>query len=82
MECLRVTWSPALPESGAAGLPRTLWGVAALLAAAGDRLFQLHHTGAVWQSFETGCVGSSCPGWRELDNNAHTRAIAAGSLQP
>ncbi len=33
-----MTWSPALPEPGAAGHPRTVWGVAALLAAAGESL--------------------------------------------
>jgi hypothetical protein len=46
----------------------------------GDRqLFQLHNDGSIWRSLGNGCSGSSCPNWKELDNNHATKAIVAGS---
>lgn len=35
--------------------------------------------GSIWQYTGTPCAGSSCPGWRKLDNNPATMRIAAGS---
>ena len=41
-------------------------------------LYQLHNDGAIWRYTGTPCSGASCPGWRMLDNNPRTVAIAAG----
>ncbi len=42
------------------------------------QLYQLHNNGRIWAS--TGVAwGASCPGWRALDNNPATVAIAANA---
>jgi hypothetical protein len=48
------------------------------IAAAGNRLFQLHDNGAIWEYTGVPCAGSSCRGWQLIDNNRHTIAIVAG----
>ncbi|HSX59670.1 MAG TPA: hypothetical protein VLF18_05685 [Tahibacter sp.] len=48
------------------------------IAAASDRLYQLHYDGAIWRSTGAACTGENCPGWQRLDNNARSIAIVAG----
>ena len=48
------------------------------IAAAVDRLYQLHDSGRIWQYTGQPCSGGSCPGWQMLDNDERTGRIAAG----
>ena len=48
--------------------------------AAGNQLFQLHKDGSIWRWTGVGCSGG-CSGWQQLDNDAATVMIAAGSAQ-
>jgi subtilisin family serine protease len=41
------------------------------------KLYQLHNSGAIWQSTGRACSGDSCPGWQMLDNNPHSKSIVA-----
>jgi hypothetical protein len=52
---------------------------AAVIAAAGRQLFQLHNDGTIWRYIGTPCSGSVCPGWQMLDNNPQAAAAAAGN---
>ena len=49
------------------------------IAAAANRLYQLHNDGMIWRYTGTPCSGDSCGGWERLDNNPKTRAIQAGN---
>ncbi|NJK39217.1 MAG: hypothetical protein HC920_16745, partial [Oscillatoriales cyanobacterium SM2_3_0] len=46
------------------------------IAASGDRLYQLHNTGAIWKYTGEPCAGDNCPGWQKLDNNADTIKVS------
>ena len=49
------------------------------IAASGNKLYQRHTTGLIWEFTGVQCNNlSSCPGWRMLDNNSKSAQIVSG----
>ncbi|MGY3450606.1 hypothetical protein ACVILH_002948 [Bradyrhizobium sp. USDA 4353] len=48
-----------------------------ITAASGGVLYQLHKTGKIWTYLGQPCNGDVCQGWRMLDDNAESVALAA-----
>jgi hypothetical protein len=48
------------------------------IMASGTQLYQRHNNGSIWRFTGPACSGTSCPGWRRLDNNPRTVDIEAG----
>jgi hypothetical protein len=46
-----------------------------------DPVYQMHNDGWIWRYTGQECDGDFCPGWQRLDNNGHTRTIAAAGDQ-
>jgi Domain of unknown function (DUF1929) len=49
------------------------------IVATGNHLYQRRQNGSIWRYTGTPCTDTSCPpeGWQMLDNNLHTKHIAA-----
>ena len=79
----RYTGAPAIPAVCAPAGKADVNPATTAIAAAGKALVHRHSSGAVWRYTGVACdaVGA-CRGWEQVDNNARTKRIALGTVQP